>query len=312
MSYTVRAATDAAVRASISTPVCAVVSAHGLDLDAVRRRSSSSTRHASAAEDGRAGSSSLVRFAAMIPASWAVARASPFGSEPSLRRRLGRHAHRGAGDGATARQRLVSDVHHAHGSGRLVDVREAIALAHPLKGGAMSSASSSRLTTMLAPSRGRAARESSASRARVELAAHESRFLRRRTRAHRRHAPACTVTARERRRRLSRSVERALAQRDVDGQPGDAVPEDDDVGRTGRDAARVATIRETSSELVTDPLADADDRRRRRRSRPSPLYASRFGCRPEPCPRGRRVRLDLGDDRPALGSVAEAASRCPA
>src|SRR6266508_1223825 len=102
----VSAATAAPTSASISTPVWAVVSA-----DAVISTASSSTeRETSTCDSGsgwHSGISSLVRLAAMIPASCAAARASPFGSSRSrlavagVMRRLAR---------ATARLGLGLDV----------------------------------------------------------------------------------------------------------------------------------------------------------------------------------------------------------
>ena len=71
----------------------------------------------------QSGISSDVFFAAMIPASWAVASASPFGS--SRRRRAVSGAIRTVA-AATARRResgFAADVHHLHVAG-LADVRE--------------------------------------------------------------------------------------------------------------------------------------------------------------------------------------------
>ena len=61
----------------------------------------------------------------MMPASWAVASASPFGSvaEPPRRRRS--HADRPRAHGAPTRQRLAADVDHPNVA-RLVDVGELV------------------------------------------------------------------------------------------------------------------------------------------------------------------------------------------
>ena len=69
--------------------------------------------------------SSLVRFAAMIPASCAVASASPFGSSRRIRAVSGGHPHLGPRDGAPAHRLLAADVDHADGA-RLVDVRQVV------------------------------------------------------------------------------------------------------------------------------------------------------------------------------------------
>ena len=71
----------------------------------------------------QSGISSDVRFAAMIPASCAVASASPFGSSRSCAAVSGAILHDRPRDGATALHRLGADVDHPHGA-RLVDVRE--------------------------------------------------------------------------------------------------------------------------------------------------------------------------------------------
>ena len=59
----------------------------------------------------------------MIPASWAVVSASPFGSSPSRATVSGAISTRRPGDGAAAGERLVADVDHPHGAVR-VDVGE--------------------------------------------------------------------------------------------------------------------------------------------------------------------------------------------
>src|SRR5581483_426243 len=82
MSYTVSAATDAATSASISTPVCAVVSAVAVSSTAPSTSSARTSTFVSGS-GWQSGIRSLVRFAAMIPASSAAARASPFGSSRS-------------------------------------------------------------------------------------------------------------------------------------------------------------------------------------------------------------------------------------
>ena len=117
------AATDAAVSASISTPVCAVVSADASDLDAVV---ADAQLDADVRERQRMAERDQlrVRFAAMIPASCAVVSASPFGSSPQPRCGLRRHPHDRARDGAAALRRLAADVDHPHRAG-LVDVRQA-------------------------------------------------------------------------------------------------------------------------------------------------------------------------------------------
>ena len=84
MSYTVSAATAAAVSASISTPVCAVVSADAT-ISTELSRTSSVTSTWESCSGWQSGISSLVRLAAMIPATCAVASASPFGSSRSRR-----------------------------------------------------------------------------------------------------------------------------------------------------------------------------------------------------------------------------------
>src|SRR3954466_9712087 len=138
----VSAATEAATSASISTPVCAVVSA-----DATISTSASpspiSTPTCVSGSGWQSGISSLVRFAAWMPASLAVTSASPFGSEASCptvsgatrttaratARRRGRRLSPGATHRprhrAPAGERLVADVHHPHLAG-LVHVGELI------------------------------------------------------------------------------------------------------------------------------------------------------------------------------------------
>ena len=64
-----------------------------------------------------------VRFAAMIPASCAVVRASPFGSSRSCRAVSGAMRTSAAATARRRESRLVADVHHAD-CARRVDVRE--------------------------------------------------------------------------------------------------------------------------------------------------------------------------------------------
>src|SRR3954452_9091075 len=71
-----------AVRASISTPVCAVVSTVAT-ICTPASPTSSTTSMLVSGSGWQSGTSSEVRLAAMMPASSAVARASPFGSERS-------------------------------------------------------------------------------------------------------------------------------------------------------------------------------------------------------------------------------------
>ena len=86
--------------ASISTPVCAVVSADAMISTPLVADASVDARRATAASGWQSGISSDVRFAAMIPASCAVVSASPFGRSREPRRGLRRHAHDRARDGA--------------------------------------------------------------------------------------------------------------------------------------------------------------------------------------------------------------------
>src|SRR5881397_1870703 len=80
----VSAATAAAVSASISTPVCAVVSATARISTASPAISAVTSTFVNG-NGWQSGINSLVRFAAMMPASCAVVRASPFGSSRSRR-----------------------------------------------------------------------------------------------------------------------------------------------------------------------------------------------------------------------------------
>ena len=126
------AATDAAVSASISTPVCAVVSA-----DATISTPSSRTceRRPPTCESGsgwQSGISSAVRFAAMIPASCAVVSASPFGRSRSRAAVSGAMRTTRARDGTAALRRLAADVDHLHRAA-LVHVRQLVHLAIPLR-----------------------------------------------------------------------------------------------------------------------------------------------------------------------------------
>src|SRR5436190_4096466 len=84
MSYTVSAATETAVKASISTPVCALVSTVA-EISTTASPTLSITPMFDKGNGWHSGISSAVRFAAMIPATWAVASASPFGRSRSRR-----------------------------------------------------------------------------------------------------------------------------------------------------------------------------------------------------------------------------------
>ena len=97
MSYTVRAATDTAVSASISTPVCAVVSATRSDLDA---RVADLEEHLNKGISSDDRGDQLARsLPAMIPATCAVASTSPLRESPGAAPYLG-HPHGRAGRGA--------------------------------------------------------------------------------------------------------------------------------------------------------------------------------------------------------------------
>ena len=83
MSYTVSAATDTAVSASISTPVFAVVRTVAVISIAPRASSGSSETSMPVSGSGwQSGISSCVRFAAMMPAICAVVSTSPFAAPP--------------------------------------------------------------------------------------------------------------------------------------------------------------------------------------------------------------------------------------
>ena len=71
----------------------------------------------------QSGISSLVRFAAMIPASFAVVSASPFGRAPRRPAVSGAIEHGAAGDRTASRERLRADVHR-HDRAVGCDVRE--------------------------------------------------------------------------------------------------------------------------------------------------------------------------------------------
>ncbi len=89
MSYTVRAATAAAVSASISTPVCAVVA----DVAVMRTPRASTfavTSTCVSISGWHIGISSQVRLAAAMPAMRATSRGSPLGLCGSILSTLGR------------------------------------------------------------------------------------------------------------------------------------------------------------------------------------------------------------------------------
>ena len=116
MSYSVSAATLAAVSASISTPVRAVARASARMVTVPAARSGvSSTSTRSSGSGWQSGMSSEVRFAPPIPASRAVTSASPFGppASSSVGEHVGAHADGGRGHGAAGGDRLVADVDHA-------------------------------------------------------------------------------------------------------------------------------------------------------------------------------------------------------
>src|SRR3954452_8286693 len=84
MSYTVRAATETAVIASISTPVRAVTRASAVSVTVPAAASTSaSTSMWSRPSGWQSGMSSPVRLAARTPAMRAVPRTSPFGASPA-------------------------------------------------------------------------------------------------------------------------------------------------------------------------------------------------------------------------------------
>src|SRR5512145_2204716 len=83
MSYTVRAAIVAATSASISTPVCALVSADA-SISTASATTVSRTSTWVSERGWQRGMSSDVRLAAMTPAICAVSSASPFGSVSSV------------------------------------------------------------------------------------------------------------------------------------------------------------------------------------------------------------------------------------
>ena len=84
MSYTVRAATDTAVRASISTPVLAEVRAVAvISIRLWAWSSSKSTFTWFRGKGWQRGINSEVLLAPMMPASWAMVSTSPFFIKPS-------------------------------------------------------------------------------------------------------------------------------------------------------------------------------------------------------------------------------------
>ena len=110
--------------ASISTPVCAVVSADATISD----RLAHLQRHLDVRERQRgwqSGMSSLVRFAAMIPATLRVASASPFGSSRRIRAVAAAIRTRPGRPPGAAHRLLGADVDHPDGA-RLVDVRQVV------------------------------------------------------------------------------------------------------------------------------------------------------------------------------------------
>jgi len=81
MSYTVRQPADTAVSASISTPVRSTVRTVAT-ISTPRARGRASTSTAESAMGWQSGTISGVFFAAMMPASRAAARTSPFSDSP--------------------------------------------------------------------------------------------------------------------------------------------------------------------------------------------------------------------------------------
>ena len=131
MSYRVSAATPAAVSASISTPVAPFVST----VARIRTPSptgSNSTLACVSASGWQSGMRSLVRLAAMMPATRATANTSPLGARPStiIASVSGRMWTTALRDRPAVGDRLPGHVHHPRGA-VLVDVGEML-LAHRL------------------------------------------------------------------------------------------------------------------------------------------------------------------------------------
>ncbi len=127
MSYTVSAATDAAVMASISTPVWPVVAASARIRSRPPARSGVIETCRSVSGNGwQSGISSLVFLPPMTPASSATPSTSPFGPAAidDEAERLRRHRDRRLGDGPSSGDGLGRHVDHARPPAA-IDVGEA-------------------------------------------------------------------------------------------------------------------------------------------------------------------------------------------